>query len=113
MTLGRGRATVELGASRPLPKFSQSKKGRFVNVGRYSISDVAEEHEDGAFRLRFRRGGESFAPRFLLCKPRRSGVDTGVENASGAIVDVVDLLKRIVDGMVKKPKFGMMMKCNL
>ena len=57
-------------------------------------------------RLQLRRGGGSFAARFLLRRRSRLGDGTGVENAKGGSVE--GDLKSIVDSMVtKKMYFGL------
>lgn len=69
-------------------------------MGRYEASVTSA---DGGVRFLLRRSGGPFAARFLLRSCARPGDDTGVENAKGGIV-VVDLLKRIVAGMVSDGK---------
>lgn len=100
--LGRGRADgleIPFVVSLPLAKFSQSKKGRFVKVGRKDPSMLSVAVcNGGCVRFILRGGGDSFAARSRL-RRRRLGDGTGVANANGGSARVGGL-KRTVAGMV-------------
>lgn len=106
--LGRGRADgleISFVESLPCAKVSQSKKGRFVKVGRYDPSMLSVAVcNGGCVRFLLRGGGDSFAARSLL-RRRRPGDGTGVANANGGSARVGGL-KRTVAGMVIKKNNG-------